>query len=119
MNHYFDAMRLGFTFKGRSTRAQFWSFVLIVTLLLILTSAIDAVIDPSPKNSPLITGLALFIHYVPMLSISVRRLHDTNRSGWWLLIGFVPLGLIVLLVFYCLPSNPASNRFDLTQKATA
>ncbi|QDG74804.1 DUF805 domain-containing protein [Labrenzia sp. PHM005] len=119
MNHYFDAMRLSFTFKGRSTRAQFWSFVLVVTLLLILTSVIDAAIDPTTQQPPVVTGLALLIHYVPMLSISVRRLHDTNRSGWWLLIGFVPLGLIVLLVFYCLPSNPASNRFNLTQKATA
>jgi len=64
-----------------------------------------------------IYSLALLI---PSLAVSVRRLHDTDRSGWWLLIGLVPLiGIIVLIIFYVQDSNPGENQYGPNPKAAA
>ncbi|NKW10729.1 DUF805 domain-containing protein [Ochrobactrum tritici] len=60
------------------------------------------------------TGLVYLAHLVPSIAVGVRRLHDTDRSGWWLLAVFVPLiGQLAVLIFMCLPSAPGRNRFDL------
>jgi len=56
---------------------------------------------------------------IPSLAVTVRRLHDSNLSGWWLLISFVPFGGIVLLVFYILASTPGANRFGPNPNASA
>ncbi|MCZ8235565.1 MAG: DUF805 domain-containing protein [Inhella sp.] len=84
------------TFSGRATRAEYWWFFLFT----FLGSLIPIV--------GLIFALAVLI---PSIAVAVRRLHDTDRSGWWILIGLIPLvGFIVLLVFYCQESKEP-NRF--------
>ena len=84
------------TFSGRPTRAEFWWFFLFTFL-----GGLIPIVG-------LIFALAVLI---PSIAVAVRRLHDTDRSGWWLLIGLIPLvGFIVLLVFYCQESKEP-NRF--------
>lgn len=95
-------------FEGRAGRAQFWWFVLanliINVLLQILASAADALVIVS-----LLYSLAIII---PSLAVAIRRLHDTGKSGWWLLIGLVPIvGVIVLIVFYATEGDAGPNQY--------
>lgn len=113
MNAYFDAMRRYVTFGGRSTRAQFWLFTLIVVILGAVAAFLDGASGGMQQGEPgIVSGIVILAHFIPGLAVSVRRLHDIDRSGWWVLIGLVPLvGLIVLLVFACTASTPGPNRF--------
>jgi uncharacterized membrane protein YhaH (DUF805 family) len=109
------------TFSGRASRSEYWWWALIGALVGILTTSLDIGASGSlaQANADLsgpgdiinaIFGLATII---PSLALAVRRLHDTNRSGWWILIGLVPLvGWIILLVFYVSGPNPAGARYD-------
>jgi uncharacterized membrane protein YhaH (DUF805 family) len=95
-------------FEGRAGRAEFWWFVLanliINVLLQILASAVDVLFIVG-----LLYSLAIII---PSLAVAVRRLHDTGKSGWWLLIGLVPLvGFIVLIVFYATEGDAGPNQY--------
>lgn len=113
MNAYLDAMRRYVDFRGRSTRPQFWLFVLIFFVLLIVAVILDVVVlgaDPD-KVLPL-TAIVAISHYIPYLALTVRRLHDSDHTGWLVLVAFIPLlGLIALIVFACLSSTQGPNKF--------
>jgi uncharacterized membrane protein YhaH (DUF805 family) len=111
MTAYFDALRRYFDFSGRSTRSQFWLFTLVYFVILIVAMVLDAglMIDPTGE-ALVITGLVSLAHFIPSLSVMVRRLHDIGRSGWWILIGIIPVvGLIVLIIFACTPSQAGTS----------
>lgn len=96
------------TFSGRSSRSAFWWWTLFYVLVIVAASILDEAV-----NTPVISGLAYLVLFIPNLAVLVRRLHDTNRSGWWVLIGFVPLaGFIVLIVFACTDSGPPNKYGD-------
>jgi uncharacterized membrane protein YhaH (DUF805 family) len=96
------------TFSGRSSRSAYWWFYLFYILVLVGASIIDAAI-----KTPVFTGLAVLALFLPSLAVLVRRLHDTDHSGWWVLISFVPLvGTIVLIVFACTDSGPPNKWGD-------
>ena len=108
MSHFIDAIQYQYgDFSGRATRKQFWMFHLCYLALYFAVTIVDGVIPA--MDIPFLTagfGLATFI---PAISITCRRLHDTGRSGWWYLIGGVPLvGWIVLFVF--LVQGPRVNN---------
>ncbi len=109
-----DSIAIGFSkyanFRGRARRSEFWWWALFNFLIQVVLNIFDAVVLPgSIIGLSMIAGLGLFI---PNLAVSVRRLHDIDKSGWWLLICFIPLaGAIVLLVFDCLRGTPGPNRF--------
>lgn len=113
MNAYFDAMRRYFDFKGRSTRSQFWLFTLFLLIIGFVAMVIDGSIGSAADTSPGPVFLTVyFLHLVPSLSVSVRRLHDTDRTGWWVLLGLIPIiGQVVLLVWLCSASTAGVNRF--------
>jgi uncharacterized membrane protein YhaH (DUF805 family) len=96
------------TFSGRSSRSAYWWWVLFYVLISIGASIIDAAI-----KTPVIAGLVWLAFILPNLAVLVRRLHDTDRSGWWVLIGLIPLvGAIVLIVFACIDSGPPNKYGD-------
>lgn len=113
---YFDGLRRYFAVSGRSSRTQYWGFqlgmaVLIGAALLIeakLTGRMPRVLD---LGFPAL--FAVVVHLVPSLTVSVRRLHDAGHSGWWMLVGLVPVaGTIWLLVKLCeAPAQVGLNRF--------
>jgi len=106
-----------FDFSGRSDRTEYWWFCFSFWLLVaggglldfaFLGSAVNTVGEPTGVFAP----LALLVSLIPSLGVTVRRLHDTGRSGWWCLIGLVPvLGFIVMLVWMLSPGTRASNQF--------
>jgi uncharacterized membrane protein YhaH (DUF805 family) len=124
MSWFLAALRKYATFAGRAQRSEYWYFILIYLLVYVALLIAGGVIGSS---SPMLsTGLqllgALFSlgMFIPSLAVSVRRLHDTDRSGWWFLIGLVPLiGSIVLLVFFVQDSQPGENRFGPNPKGVA
>ena len=100
------------SFSGRGSRSEYWYFVLFNFLVNIVASVIDGIIVGVESNfAPVSTviGLALI---VPGIAAGVRRLHDTDRSGWWLLIVFIPLlGLIAMIYFLVQRGTEGRNRF--------
>lgn len=112
MTAYFDAMRRYATFKGRSTRSQFWLYHLGVLILAIVGYVIDIAISGPRGPEPIVSAVIMIAHYIPSLAIIVRRLHDTDKSGWLVLLCLIPLiGIIAFIVFGCTASTPAANRF--------
>ena len=113
MNWYLDAWKNYVNFQGRSRRQAYWMFVLFNIIAVILAAVVDNALGGSGVVST-IYGLAVFL---PGLALAVRRLHDTGRSGWWMLISFLPLiGLIVLIIFFVQDSQPGSNQFGPNPK---
>jgi uncharacterized membrane protein YhaH (DUF805 family) len=93
------------TFSGRSSRSAYWYWVLFYVLVVIGASILDAVV-----GTPVFTLLTWLGFIIPNLAVLVRRLHDTDRTGWWVLIGLIPLiGAIVLIVFACIDSGPPNK----------
>jgi uncharacterized membrane protein YhaH (DUF805 family) len=96
-------------FSGRASRSEFWYWILFTVLVSIALSIIDFGMLSGNSVLSSIWSLATFL---PSLAIGVRRLHDGDRTGWWWLIVIIPLiGIIVLIVFWCLEGTPGSNRF--------
>jgi uncharacterized membrane protein YhaH (DUF805 family) len=101
-------------FSGRAPRAEYWWFYLLVLVVYFVGMILDSMIGSNFGGSgygmfTALVGLALLI---PSIAAGVRRLHDTNRSGWWLLIAFIPLiGAIVLLVFFVTEGTQGSNEY--------
>jgi uncharacterized membrane protein YhaH (DUF805 family) len=121
VNWYLDALTRYAQFDGRARRTAYWMFTLITTLVAIALGFIDAAlgleIGPAKADVGVLGILYALLVLVPSIAVAVRRLHDTNRSGWWLLIAMVPLlGVIVLLVMLCLDSTPGDNRFGPNPK---
>lgn len=96
MNGYMNAMRRYFEFSGRSSRSEFWFFVLFLFIIMIVASIIDRLVLGSESVGILYT-LALLAHLIPGIAVSVRRLHDIDRTGLWVLL-FWLAPLVVFLI---------------------
>jgi len=108
------------TFGGRASRSEIWWWILAVILFLIVLRLVDATLiapilgferfgDNAGQPLSVIASLALII---PNFAVGVRRLHDTDRVGWWILLHFIPLvGTLVLLSFFVQPSDEGENSF--------
>jgi uncharacterized membrane protein YhaH (DUF805 family) len=135
--HYFDC-------RGRSGRAELWLFVCLSLILLVLARPVDQALGVPPRidaqgralpgAGPALAGVMLLL-FVPGVAVTIRRLHDTGRRGWWMLLPIAPpfivlplmefvewlgfiiigvasgAGLLVLLILLCLPGTSRANRF--------
>lgn len=115
--NFTQAINSGFNqyagFSGRASRSEFWYWVLFSILVGIVASVLDMLLfgyviaqHYGPLN--LIANLALL---VPSLAVGSRRLHDTDRTGWWQLIALTGIGTLVLLVWWCFRGTEGPNRF--------
>ena len=111
MNWYLKVLKQYVDFSGRAQRMEFWMFQLINLIVALLLSVIDSL------GTGFLGTLYALAVLLPNLAVCVRRLHDTGRSGWWLLIGLVPLiGIIVLIVFWVQDSQPETNTWGANPK---
>jgi len=114
-------------FKGRSRRSEYWWIQLFLVLTNLAVAAIDLALMDGDVDRFIANGgggivglIWILVTIVPALAVLVRRLHDTGKTGWWALIGFVPLvGGIVLLVFTVLDSDAGENKFGESPKVLA
>ena len=125
MDWYSYAININyFNFKGRARRKEYWMFTLInnaIIVSLYLSTLYFSDLYSRDFNTISLVLTVFFVFYIivtfiPSLSVTVRRLHDTGRSGWWLLALLIPFGGIIIFVFSCLDSHPGDNRFGPNPK---
>ncbi len=122
MKWYLQALKKFADFSGRARRKEYWFFFLFNLLVSIVLAVIDLTVGTYSASSGLgllstIYGLGVLI---PSIAVGVRRLHDINRTGWWILIAFVPIiGIIILLIFALLPGTEGANDYGPDPKAEA
>ena len=101
-------------FSGRASRSEYWWFYLLIIIVYVVAMIVDSVIGTDQALGPygVVMCVAMLALLIPSLAAGVRRLHDTDRSGWWWLIIFIPLiGAIVLLVFFVSGGTAGPNKF--------
>lgn len=109
-----EAIRSGFNnyvgFSGRAPRSEYWYWTLFVILVAIVAAILDAAIFPYQQLSPF-NAITSIILMLPGIAVSVRRLHDMDHTGWWLLILLTGIGGLVLLIWFCFKGTEGPNRF--------
>lgn len=125
MKWYIKVLKQYADFEGRARRKEYWLFFLINFIISFAIGFVSGLVggisqEPSMASGlmilPMLYSLAVFI---PSLAVGVRRLHDTGRSGWWLLISLVPvIGIIVLIVFLAQDSQPGINQYGENPKGS-
>ena len=116
MEWYLAVLRNYAGFSGRARRTEYWMFVLFNIVIAIVLSILDALV----LGSGILGTLYSLAVLIPSIAVGVRRLHDTGRVGWWLLIGLVPVvGFIVLLIFFVQDSQTGDNEYGANPKEEA
>jgi uncharacterized membrane protein YhaH (DUF805 family) len=120
MHWYLEVMRKYAVFSGRARRQEYWMFQLINTVIfaVLITGLITELRSPTVGIFVILFCGYILATIIPGLAVSVRRLHDADFSGLWLLVSLVPGGGILLLVFYVMDGTPGPNRYGPNPKAT-
>ena len=126
MSWYLKVLKKYAVFSGRARRKEFWYFELfnfIIYIVLSLLQILLLLLAPSPSLLPLVLGFGVLSWIyslavlIPSIAVTVRRLHDTGRSGWWIFIGLIPfVGGIILLVYMVLDSQAGTNQYGPSPK---
>ena len=115
MNWYLKVMKNYFNVNGRARRTEYWMFLLIYIGIAIVAGVIDSIIGLG-----LVGLLVVLAHLVPSITVGVRRLHDTGRSGWWLLVALIPLvGWLIAIYWAVKEGDPHDNAYGSNPKAEA
>ncbi|ASQ91026.1 hypothetical protein CHL67_08925 [Prosthecochloris sp. GSB1] len=119
MNWYLEVWKKYAVFNGRSRRKEYWYFVLFNLMAGLILGLVDSMtgLYNYEAGLGLLSGIYSLAVIVPGIAVGVRRLHDTGRNGWWLLIGLIPfIGAIVLIVFCAQDSQPGENGYGPNPK---
>jgi uncharacterized membrane protein YhaH (DUF805 family) len=120
LHWYFDVLKKYVVFSGRARRREYWCYSLvsgiIIVALLLLDLSLGTIDTSEGGGLGVISGLYVLAVFLPTLAVTVRRLHDQDNSGWWVLISFVPFGGLVLLVFMFRDSDPDTNLYGPSPK---
>jgi uncharacterized membrane protein YhaH (DUF805 family) len=121
MELMFQPFRKYADFQGRARRSEYWLWRVFVALafagLITINVMIERYVTYNPAG-PILIGIFLLAIVIPSVAVTVRRLHDTDKSGWMIFIGFVPfIGALLLLVFYCTGGTRGANRYGLDPKS--
>ncbi len=123
MSYYLTVLKKYAVFQGRARRAEFWWFALFnfifnMALQMLFGPVVMTVEEGTASPLAFIPVLYILVLIIPTIAVGVRRLHDTGRSGWFILIGLIPVvGAIVLIVFYAQEGNQADNQYGPDPKA--
>lgn len=120
MNWYLDVLKNKYAmFNGRARRKEYWFFVLFNILASIALGIVDSITGTfnDDMGVGLLGGIYWLAVLIPAIAVAVRRLHDTGRTGWWLLLAFIPvIGGLVLLIFMVFDSEPGDNQYGPNPK---
>ncbi len=117
MNHYLAVLKKYAVFSGRATRSEYWYFILFNAIIVLILSFLDGSL--LGDSAGIVSGIYSLAIFIPSLSVSARRLHDTGRSGWMLLLYLIPIvGSIWILVLTVLDSKP-DNKYGPNPKGNA
>lgn len=118
MNWYLDVLKKYVDFSGRARRQEYWMFALINTIIYLILAVIEYAVGGSREvGRSALGGIYSLAVLLPSLGVSVRRLHDTGRSGWWLLLNLIPcVGGIIYLVFMIEDSQVGDNQYGPNPK---
>ena len=119
MDWYLLVLKKYLVFEGRARREEYWYFILFNILAGIILGVVDNMTGTLNLETGMgfLSGLYSLAVLIPTIAVAIRRLHDTDRSGWWLLIALIPvIGGLVLLVFFVLDGTPASNQYGPNPK---
>ena len=107
-----------FNFSGRARRSEYWFFALFTLLTTSFFVYFEGYMGIFPNtDQAILANIFSLLVIIPSIAVGVRRLHDTNHSGWWLLLSFVIIiGWVVLLIWYCKNSDEGDNRFGSNPK---
>ncbi len=117
MEWYIGALKKYAVFSGRARRKEYWMFTLFNIVAIFALTAIELMLGIAPYSERyVLVDIYTLAVLLPALGVGVRRLHDTGRSGWWLLLALVPLVGLVLLVFFLEDSQPGNNQYGPNPK---
>jgi uncharacterized membrane protein YhaH (DUF805 family) len=106
MSWYLKALKQYAVFSGRAQRMELWMFILFNWIIVLLLAFIEGALGIAPDNpDTVLDNIYSLAVFCPSLAVGIRRLHDTDRSGWWILVPFVNF------VFWCIDGTPGDNRF--------
>jgi uncharacterized membrane protein YhaH (DUF805 family) len=120
MNWFLKALKKYAVFEGRARRKEYWFFILFYMIIVFVLALIDGVTGNINEETGLgpFSGIFILAMIIPSISVTIRRLHDTDRSGWWWLIPLIPLiGAIVIFVFMVLDGTSGQNQYGSDPKA--
>ncbi len=127
MNWYLEVIKNNYAnFSGRARRKEYWMFIVVNTIILavlygIMFSSIDSYTGEMSDTgfaALIIIGIYSLATIIPNIAVTVRRFHDQDRSGWMVLLSFIPfVGGLILFIFMCLDGTRGENRFGLDPKA--
>ena len=120
MNWFLAAVKKYAVFEGRARRKEYWFFILFYMIIIFVLAFIDGMTGnlSAEAGMGLFSGIFMLAMLIPSISVSVRRLHDTDHSGWWYWIALIPLvGAIVLLVFFVTDGTVGQNQYGPDPKA--
>ncbi|MBA9083889.1 uncharacterized membrane protein YhaH (DUF805 family) [Fontibacillus solani] len=117
MSWYLKVLKNYVGFEGRARRKEYWMFVLFNFIISFVLGFIQGFTKAFVDIGNILTILYNLAVFIPALAVTFRRLHDTGRSGWWVLISLIPIaGGIVMLVFTCLDSDEGNNKYGPNPK---
>ena len=120
MNWYLDVLKKYAVFTGRARRKEFWMFVLFNIIISVVLGFVDGLVGTKMYGVGMLGSIYSLAVLIPGIAVAVRRLHDTDRSGLWLLTLLIPVAqlvfAIVLIVFYASEGTRGSNRFGSDPK---
>ena len=118
MNWYTGVLKKYAVFTGRARRKEYWMFVLFNLIIAIVLGVIDNMMHTVTSSGiGLLGGLYALAVLLPGIGVSIRRLHDTGKSGWWMLLVFLPLvGGLILLILMVFDSQPGENQYGPNPK---
>ena len=113
---FVEAIQSGFNkyvgFTGRAARSEFWYWALFVFIVNLIAKFIDSAMGADMTHVGLVGGIVGLALFLPGLAMTIRRLHDRDKSGWWVLLVLIPLiGAIILLIWFIMRGTQGPNRF--------
>ena len=119
MSWYLKGLSNYAVFSGRAQRMEYWMFGLFYFIFAIVLVVIEIILGIGGEGGGLLSGLYFLAMLIPTFAVFFRRLHDTDHSGWWFLMGLVPvIGVIILLIFMVQDSDAGQNQYGPNPKAT-